>query len=319
MTDGPASTYRLDRLIWWSIAAVAALVVAMAAAAQFTILWNSLLIPGTACVVLCSGAAFYARIRRDHRLGSTLQCTAQICAFFSVGAPLSYLAASAGFPLQDSWLAHVDRALDLDWRALLVWMNDHPGFHPLFTSAYMSFAPQATTTVLALGFCGHLKRLRMFVLALMLAALATIAISAVLPAQGVWGHDRLSAADYPDIVPVTRELHLPTFFGLRDGSFRLLMAQDSQGIVTFPSLHAALAVIFMVALWPVPVLRWLGIALNVTMILATPIEGGHYFIDVIAGVFLAILCWMSVRALSERDAVATVSRERGVPEPELAD
>jgi hypothetical protein len=96
----------------------------------------------------------------------------------------------------------------------------------------------------------------------------------------VWGFHKLSAVSYPDIVPATREIHLPVFRGLRDGSFRQLMAMGAQGIITFPSLHAALALIVTVALWPIPVLRWLGLAINTLMLVSIPVDGGHYFIDV---------------------------------------
>jgi membrane-associated phospholipid phosphatase len=45
-------------------------------------------------------------------------------------------------------------------------------------------------------------------------------------------------------------------------------------------------------MWPVKYLRWVAALLNVTMIV--PIDGGHYFSDVIAGTAVAILCWMAV-------------------------
>ena len=48
----------------------------------------------------------------------------------------------------------------------------------------------------------------------------------------------------------------PVFYGLRDGTFRFLVAVGAEGIITFPSLHAALAVIVIAAIWPVAVLRW---------------------------------------------------------------
>ena len=35
----------------------------------------------------------------------------------------------------------------------------------------------------------------------------------------------------------------PVFYGLRDGSYRMLVAIGSEGIISFPSLHAALAMI----------------------------------------------------------------------------
>ena len=64
---------------------------------------------------------------------------------------------------------------------------------------------------------------------------------------------------------------------LRDGGFRTLMGLGSEGVNHLPSLHAALGLLFMVAVWPLPYLRWAAIALNVLMIAATPVDGGRYF------------------------------------------
>ncbi|MBI3435250.1 MAG: phosphatase PAP2 family protein, partial [Proteobacteria bacterium] len=194
----------------------------------------------------------------------------------------------------------LDRTLGLDWMTWLAWMNANPWPHQFFNAAYLSFSAQATVTVLALAFSGRLVHLRLFALAFMLAAIACIAISALLPAQGVWGFHALSAADYPAIVPATRELHLQTFNGLRDGSWRLLLGLGSEGIITFPSLHAALGIIFILALWPVARLRWVALVVNVTMVAATPVDGGHYFTDVLAGIMIALAAWTLARAIAER-------------------
>jgi hypothetical protein len=297
-----ASLHRLDRLIWAIVAAVAAVVLAAPFLSGFYLDWRSFGAPAAAVIALCAGAWFYTHWRREPRLASGLQCTAQLVAFTAVGAPLSYIAAAAAaaFPLQDALFDSIDRALGLDWRALLAWMNAQQLGHWFFTFAYMSFTLQATTTVLALAFCGQLVRLRVFMLALALSALVCIAISVVLPAEGIWGYYNLSRADYPAIVPATRELHLPIFHGLRDGSLRALTGLNSEGIIVFPSFHAALAVIFIAALWPVPVLRWIGVAVNGVMLVATPIDGGHYFIDVPAGVAVALLALVFSRALAAR-------------------
>jgi membrane-associated phospholipid phosphatase len=117
----------------------------------------------------------------------------------------------------------------------------------------------------------------------------------VIPAQGVWGYLHLSALDSPAIVPTTRDLHLPIFFGLRDGTFRHLVAEGAEGIITFPSLHAALGLLFIFALWPVRYIGWISVLLNLAMIAATPVDGGHYFSDVVAGLTLAALGWITVR------------------------
>ncbi|MEI7609953.1 MAG: phosphatase PAP2 family protein, partial [Rhodospirillaceae bacterium] len=71
------------------------------------------------------------------------------------------------------------------------------------------------------------------------------------------------------------------------------------GIVTFPSFHSALAVLLV---WAA---RGLGrmiipvAALNAVVLAVTPIYGGHYFVDVIAGITIT-LCWLpALRGISE--------------------
>src|SRR5262245_61763123 len=290
--------HRLDRLIWTMIALVGAIVIAATAVSDFRFEWRTFVAPGLGCVTLALTGWFYRRWRSDLRLASGLNATAQMIAFAAVGAPLSYLAASANLPLQDHAFDAIDRALGLDWRGLLGWMNSQSALHPLFILPYLSFTIQASITVLALAFSNRLLQLRTFMLAFMLSAFVCIAISAVVPAEGVWGFYGLTPGDYPAIVPATRELHLPIFHGLRDGSLRTFTGISSEGIITFPSFHAALGVIFMVGLWPVPVLRWVGAVVNGLMIVATPIDGGHYFTDVFAGIVIAVLCLMAARRIT---------------------
>jgi membrane-associated phospholipid phosphatase len=102
----------------------------------------------------------------------------------------------------------------------------------------------------------------------------------------------------------------------RDGSLRTLTGMTSEGIITFPSFHAALGVIFMVGLWPVPVLRWIGAVVNGLMILATPIDGGHYFIDVFAGIVIAVLCLVAAPRIvhaARRDTQPTAVMAPSLP------
>lgn len=305
MADGtadPRTLHRLDRTIWALIAVIAGVVLTAPLFTNFNLEWLTFAGPAAAVAVLCAGALVYRRWRPEPRLATALECTAQLVAFTAVGAPLSYLAAAAGgmFPLQDAMFEAADRALGFDWHGMLSWMNERKDAHVAFSLAYMSFTFQASMTVLALAFCGRHVQLRVFMLALALSALVCIAISVVVPCEGIWGFLKLTASDYPAIVPATRELHLPIFHGLRDGSFRALTGLTSEGIITFPSFHTALGVIFVVALWPVPVLRWVGVVINALMMVSIPIDGGHYFVDMIAGTIIAVLSIAAARAMALR-------------------
>lgn len=291
---------RMSYAIWLCIAVVAATVLAAGLFGRHHINWLSFAVPAFAATALCGGAAFYARTRRDIRLAAALVGTAQLLAFAAVAAPLSYVAASLGGAFHDSAFDAFDRALGLDWHAWLAWMNAHPTMHKFFYAAYSSFTIQASATILVLGFSGRLVQLRLFMLAFAILTLITIAGSALWPAEGVWGYHHITPAQHPDILPATREMHLPILQELRNGNRLMLQASGAEGIITFPSLHAAAGLLFIFALWSVPWLRWVSVAVNSTMIVATPVDGGHYFADVLAGLVIATLVWFVLWAMLRR-------------------
>lgn len=287
----------LDNIIWVLIALVAAFMLIAATASGFTIaLWSFAATAGV-CVLLKLGARYYRDQRRDYGLASALECTAQLIAFSAVAAPLSYVAATASFPLQDATLDHLDRALGLDWKELLAVMDSCPRFFELMHITYASLIPQIIAAVLLLSFTGRLAWLRAYMLAFVLAALVTIAISAFVPAKGAWLYFGMTDATGP--LPISHT-SWPVFFGLRDGSFRLLTGDGGEGIITFPSLHAALGVILIVAFWPMARARWIAMAINSLMLMATPIDGSHYFTDVLAGIAIALLSFTAARAIVMR-------------------
>ena len=220
-------------MIWVAIAAVAAIVLASPLVSGFSIDWKTFAPPLLVSSGLAVAAWIYRRWRPDPWLASGSETTAQLITFAAVGAPLSYLAAAANLPLQDHIFDAADRALGLDWRALLAWMNAYPAIHAMLRPIYLSLTLQMTTAVLCLAFTGRLLRLRIFLLSFILAALITIAISALLPAAGAWPYYALSTADSPHMTPAV-STSWPVFFGLRDGSFRVLVAIGSEGIISFP-------------------------------------------------------------------------------------
>ena len=93
---------QLDLFLWTTIAAAAVVVLAAPLVSDFRLNWVTFGLPLGALAGLIAGMLFYELKRTDARLASALSGTGQIIAFYAFGAPLSYLAASAGRPLQDS-------------------------------------------------------------------------------------------------------------------------------------------------------------------------------------------------------------------------
>src|SRR3954453_4563215 len=115
--------------------------------------------------------------------------------------------------------------------------------------------------------------LQFFILAMSLALAVTIAISAVVPAIGTYWGLQLSAAHFPEINNAIYAGQLRDILALRDGSLQELRLFFLAGIVSFPMFHAASAVRYMGALWPVRGLGGIGAALNLLMFAATPVVG----------------------------------------------
>jgi len=69
-----------------------------------------------------------------------------------------------------------------------------------------------------------------------------------------------------------------------------------QGIVIFPSFHAALAVICAASGWRFRRGRLIFVCANALIVAASPAFGGHYFVDIAAGITLAALTILAVRS-----------------------
>lgn len=286
-----------DTLIWGTISLIALVIASFARLGPFEIDWVSYGIPAGVASALMAVNWFYRTRRPDASLAAVLAGTAQIISFAAVTAPLSYIAATANFPLQDAVLERWDQHLGFDWTKMLTVVATRPWLQTLFHIVYASFAVQVVTTVLALGFAGQIVRLRAFICAFIATTLVTIAVSVVIPAAGPWLFHTPDPSVANGFLPAS-STSWPVFLGLRDGTLHTLHGLRSEGIITFPSLHAGLAILFAAALWRVRGLRWVALLLNALMLTATPLCGSHYVIDVIAGGAVAALCWIAAMRIA---------------------
>ena len=175
--------------------------------------------------------------------------------------------------------------------------------------AYSMIAWPVFGVPIVLGWTGRYHRLQVFTLAFGIALVVTTIISTLIPAMGTYA--LLHFRPDPDVFTPGAYLdQLRDLPKVRDGSLRHLALTELAGIVTFPSFHAAAAALYLWAFWPV---RWIGpiaVAVNVAMLLATPIGGGHYFVDVFAGIAIA-----AVSIAAAKWIAAWLTRPAGAPQP----
>jgi membrane-associated phospholipid phosphatase len=172
--------------------------------------------------------------------------------------------------------------------------------------AYYSLIPQMIVTIVALSCVALFDVLRVTVCAAIVSGFTTVLVSGLVPADG----NLFDPHRYQHLWPPVALLQTELIGGLRSGSIRMLDLSAMQGIITFPSYHAALAAIFIWAFRAVPGLAGFGAVWAGLTILATPLGGGHYAVDVLAGLLLA------VGSLAAADPLVSIGEPRTAQQTE---
>jgi membrane-associated phospholipid phosphatase len=291
---------RLLAINWCVTFAAAALLVMVLARTDFVLRASdpiAIIMAGLAGILApLSFALLWKGSARWPNVSHAANVLSQLIAASMLIAPLTYIAASLNYPLQDKNLFAIDQFMGLDWRSHLNTV-DRYGLGPIYNFGYRTFSWQPLLVPILLCLSGKAARAYQFSLAFLLTVMVTVLISVFLPAAGTYSFLNLSPADYPHLHPVDDFDHMRHLPLLRDGKLRILEIGQLTGIVTFPSFHAAAAILYLWALWAVSWMRVIALICNALLLLSTPIDGGHYFIDVIAGVSLAILSILVVRRL----------------------
>jgi membrane-associated phospholipid phosphatase len=191
-----------------------------------------------------------------------------------------------------------DRALGFDFRSYLGFVNAHPNILLLLAPSYGSITWQLIAMALILPLAGYYRRIGQAICAFTCALVVTIIISIFVPALGVYGTLGLTAADYPYFEPQGYYDALRDTPLLRAGTHRALDLWKLGGVLTFPSFHAAAAALYIWAFWPLRWLRSAAVIWNLAMIAATPFGGGHYLVDILAGILVAVLAIVAAHILS---------------------
>lgn len=241
----------------------------------------------TACIALPLMVAGTLCRRSEHwsKVGDMTDAAGIWIAFTATGCVLTYLSSRCALPLWDDALETLDRAMGFDWMAWSAWVGAHQTIQAMLHLAYASLLPQIALCCCVLPLTGGARRLFELFWSAFVAILVTSAASALLPALGAFAHYGFEAqADW-----------LADLLALRQSGSVAFTLYQMKGVITMPSYHAVLAVLFIHAHRRTGALGFSVTVLNLIMIVSTPSEGGHYLCDVIAGSFLAAASIIAVR------------------------
>ncbi|HEX3502843.1 MAG TPA: phosphatase PAP2 family protein [Xanthobacteraceae bacterium] len=318
-TEGTVSleveaAWRLLLLNWTMIAGMGAALALSLMVTDFSIALSGLAI-GIGYVGLYAGFAHAnARSpkRRDPQVIFVLAGIAQVVTITALMTPLTYIAASINWPLQDANLLAIDRFFQIDWAAYVRFVDAHPVLAAWLGYGYTMIRWPIFAIPVILAATHRYRRIEEFIFAFGAALIATAIISALVPAIGVYQQIGLEPSTLHNLDPQAYLQQLRDLPPTRSGALRHLDLTGLAGIVTFPSFHAASAALYAWALWPVKWARPIVVLANGAMLAATPIIGGHYFIDLFAGIAVAVIAIVAARKVG-RAAMGYSTRTITVP------
>ncbi|QNQ08078.1 phosphatase PAP2 family protein [Sphingomonas alpina] len=225
-------------------------------------------------------------------LTDIMECLGLLSLLSLLGALASYAVAATTTGYVDHLLAAIDASLGFDWVAFYRFFAHNPAVAHLAILAYSNIFYSPAVILVALVVTGRRDRAHIFLMAYAIALTATVAAFALFPAQGALLY---YIGWKPDFMPAIGLDHVMVIANLRSGAMTVINPATLSGLISFPSFHAAAALLFIWAAWPLKLLRWPMVAINVAMLFATPVHGCHYLIDVIGGLMIAGLSIAALR------------------------
>jgi hypothetical protein len=274
---------------WWALAALAVLDAIWIAATDFRVVGTAF----TLQIILASlalGVAWWTGSKGGDDRIRLLFLSSAFLMYLNVAVRIfNYLSTSLALPLIDAQLAAADAILGFDWIAYLAFANERPYLARTFDIFYQ--APLAFSAILCvfLALTRQQEQLREFLILFLATLFFTLAVGAVWPALDAFVYYQPAAELRTNILPTAGVYHMQFVPGLRDGSLRIIDFDTIEGLTTFPSFHTIEGVILV---WCARGMRWLFVptlVATVLMLASTPINGGHYAVDLIAGAAVALV------------------------------
>lgn len=232
---------------------------------------------------LNTSASSPKQAKRLDDLSCTIQWMFVLAAFAMLSSILSELSVHADFPLIDTRLDALDHTVGFDWYSSYEWIRRHRSVLWLLAIAYNSGLIQTVVVPLILGMVGNRNELIAHIWRLIVATIFCLLIATFFPASSAFLHFHITD-------PGTAS-SISTFFPLRDGALRTVDLSNPQGLVSMPSMHTTMAILFIYSLRKIRFISIIALVLNLTMIAAAPALGGHYLPDIVGGMVLA---WFSI-------------------------
>ena len=249
----------------------------------------------------------YRRFRDEPAIALTTTATGLFILFTIAGSVFNYLLLPVQFPVIDPLLASFDTAIGFHWPDLVIWASQHATIGAVLQAVYFSSQAQLIVILLFLGFSGRAQALHRFLLTGVLGGLLAILSWSFLPSFGA-----SSVYDLPPEVLQAQPLAVGPAYGAelvrlgREGVTYLTPA-NVLGLIGFPSFHTIMALMSVLFLWPFRRLFLAAALLNLVMLPAILIQGGHHLSDVLGGGGVFLVAYLLSGIVLRQGAAATAA------------
>jgi len=226
---------------------------------------------------------------RSPRIGLTLICTGLFTLFSSMVVVFNYLLMPTVMPPIDQSLAWMDSLLGFHWPDAIAWAAANPLLNTILRIVYGTTLPQIVTLIIVLGMLGRAKELHVVMLSMTITSVIAIVFWGYFPTHGAKSMFALSPEIEAMANPIVTIEYGRELLRMAAEGPGLITPSEIKGLIAFPSYHIVLA---CTAVYAVRNIKWLFpvfVVLNLLMVPATPLHGGHHLVDVFGGMALFAL------------------------------
>lgn len=201
----------------------------------------------------------------------------------------NHLVMTVPLPLTDSLLANWDADLGLNWRYYVFWVDGHPWLVRAMNFTYVGLTMFSCCAFVILIGIGDTRAAHEFLVLFFSSAVIASVVGAFFPAYTTMFYYSPVQQMLHNISPNYGVSFAPYLDEIRSNPKHVLHLANLPGLTAFPSFHTAMALITVYCSRTRVVLFVPALVFNSLMIASTPVFGGHYFVDLIAGGALAMV------------------------------
>jgi PAP2 superfamily len=212
---------------------------------------------------------------------------------------LNHLVMTLPVPLTDDMLANLDQKLGLNWSEYAYALAHFDFVSTTMFRIYNGLMPAILLVALEAVIVSDYQRCKEFLTLIVTALVFTVLLASFFPATGAM--DRFADAHLKSLFPEGSGTYFITqLLEVRGGDPLLIDPARLTGLSSVPSFHTIACILLIYGSRGHPVRSPVITVLAIIIIAATPVYGGHYFVDIIAGAIVAVFFIMMNLVYRER-------------------